>query len=228
MLFCGQCGLRLSPGDKQCPRCGTPVAPGAQIEDDVEPDAPTVASPSLLGQMQTQTPAVPNVAGEPQRLILRPAEDAGTSNYGTQDAYEATRRMELPEQGGATTAGTPSNPAMTPSHPADFQTQYSQNRSNYPSQDIYAEYPQSGGNYVPQGMGYQSYPGQQTRTEANARGRTAALFIILVGLLLILVAMTLFILERNNVFGSINSGNPTQVVIRYTTPLKTCYNTLHE
>ncbi len=52
MLFCGQCGLKLNAGDKQCPRCGAPVEPGAPIEDEAQPDAPTVASPSLLGNMQ--------------------------------------------------------------------------------------------------------------------------------------------------------------------------------
>ncbi len=222
MLFCGQCGLRLNPGDKQCSRCGTPVEPGVVIADDDAPqDAPTVASPSLLGQMQTQTPSNPEQVGDPQKLILRPDQNA--ANYGTQDAYEATRRVQSQEQDYAIPAtGTPYNPALDPSHPADLQTHYPQNRDIYPSQqDMYAEYPQSGGNYAPQGpsypgfaqqgMGYQPYPVQQTQTAANARGRTTALLIILLGLLLILIAMTLFILERNNVFGSSNSGLPTTV-----------------
>ena len=222
MLFCGQCGLRLNPGDKQCSRCGTPVEPGAVIaDDDAPPDAPTVASPSLLGQMQTQTPANSERAGDPQKLILRPDQNA--ANYETQDAYEATRRVQSQEQDYAIPApGTPYNPALDPSHPADLQTHYSQNRDFHPSQqDMYAEYPQSGGNYAPQGasypgfaqqgMGYQPYPVQQTQTAANARGRTTALLVILLGLLLILIAMTLFILERNNVFGSSNSGFPTTV-----------------
>ncbi len=225
MLFCGQCGLRLNPGDKQCSRCGTPVEPDAVIEDDAPSDAPTVASPSLLGQMQTQTPVNPDRAGDPQKLILHPDQNAASSGYGTLDPYEATRRVPSQEQGYSTpAAGTPSNPAMDPSHPADLPTQYSQNRGNYPSQqDMYAEYPQSGSNYAPQGgasypggiaqqgMGYQPYPAQQTQAATNARGRTASLLVILIGLLLILFAMTLFILERNNVFGSSNSGSPTTI-----------------
>jgi hypothetical protein len=218
MLFCGQCGLRLNPGDKQCPRCGTPVESGAAaLEDNTPPDAPTVASASLLGQMQTQTPVNPDRAGDPQKLILRPDQDV--ASYETQDAYEATRRVQSQEQG---YTGTPSNPALDPSHPADLPTRYAQNREQYPSQqDMYAEYPQNGGNYAPpgtshpgfaqQGMGYQPSPAQQAQATTNARGRTASLLIILLGLFLILIAMALFILERNNVFGSGNSGSLTTV-----------------
>ena len=214
MLFCGQCGLQLNAGAKQCPRCGAPVEPGAPQEDAyVQPDAPTMASPSLLGQMQPLPPAIPDPAGgDPQKLILRPDQNTGNSNYGTQDIYEATRRVEMPEQGyGPVAPGTPSRPGSGPSYPTNApQTQYSQNRGDYPQQNMYAEYPQSGSNYGPPGasypgfgpQGYQPYPAQERRTSQNARGRTAALVIILLGLLLILIAMTLFILERNSVFGS--------------------------
>ena len=222
MLFCGQCGLQLNAGDKQCPRCGAPVEPGAPQEDAyVQPDAPTMASPSLLGQMQPLPPAIPDQAGgDPQKLILRPDQNTDNSNYGTQDMYEATRRVELPEQGyGPTTPGTPSRPESGPSYPTNApQTQYSQNRGDYPPQNMYAQYPQSGSNYGPSGasypgpQGYQPYPAQERRIAQNARGRTTALVIILLGLLLILVAMTLFILERNSVFGSSYSLNTHLVV----------------
>jgi hypothetical protein len=215
MLFCGQCGLQLNADAKQCPRCGAPVEPGGVQEDAyAQPDAPTMASPSLLGQMQAQTPTPADRAGgDPQKLILRPDQNTGNSNYGTQDMYEATRRVELPEQGyGAVAPGTPSHPGIGPSHPADPQTQYVQDRGAYPPQNMYAEYPQSGSNYPPGAsypgpQGYQPYPAQGKHPAKADRGRTAALLVILLGLLLILVAMTLFILERNNVFGSIYSGN---------------------
>jgi len=216
MLFCGQCGLQLNADAKQCPRCGAPVEPGVGQEDAyAQPDAPTMASPSLLGQMQAQTPAPPDRAGgDPQKLILRPDQNTGNSNYGTQDIYEATRRVELPEQGyGIAAPGTPSQPGIGPSYPADSQTQYPQNRGGYPSQNRYAEYPQPGNNYVPSGVaypgpqGYQPDPAREQRSARAGRGRTAALLVILLGLLLILVAMTLFILERTNVFGSSYGGN---------------------
>lgn len=218
MLFCGQCGLQLNADAKQCPRCGAAVEPGGAQEDAyVQPDAPTMASPSLLGQMQAQTPAPPaRAGGDPQKLILRPDQNTSNSNYGTQDMYEATRRVELPEQGyGAVAPGTPSYPGIGSSHPADPQTHYAQDRGAYPPQNMYAEYPQSGSNYVPPGasypgsvpQGYQPYPAQELRAAKADRGRTAALLVILLGLLLILVAMTLFILERNNVFGSSSGGN---------------------
>lgn len=218
MLFCGQCGLQLNAGDKQCPRCGTPVEPGADVVQEdayAQPDAPTMASPSLLGQMQAQAPVTPpDRAGDPQKLILPPDQNTGSSNanYGTQDMYEATRRVELPEQGyGTPPPGAPSYPVTGPAQPMDPQVHYSQNRGGYPPQNMYAQYPQSGNNYPPPGglypgvgpQGYQPYPSQEGRPGQNARGRTAALLMILFGLLLILVAMTLFLLERNNAFGSI-------------------------
>jgi hypothetical protein len=219
MFFCGQCGLHLNAGDKQCPRCGTPVEPGMPIEEDVLQDAPTTASPSLLGQMQT--PAAPDLAGDPQKLILRPEQNAGNSSYGTQDAYEATRRQQAQEQGyGTATPGTSSRPEI--GYPGDLPTQFSQNRINYPpAQDMRAEYPPpGGGNYAPQGAPYANpaqqgvgYPGQQARATANSRGRNAALILILLGLLLILGAMVLFILEHNNVLGSNNNnGGPSNTV----------------
>jgi hypothetical protein len=230
MFFCGQCGLQLNASDKQCPRCGTPVEAGAGVTQEdayAQPDAPTMASPSLLGQMQA--PATPpDRAGDPQKLVLRPDQNTGNpnSNYGTQGMYEATRRVELPEQGYGTPApGAPSSyPVTGPGQPGDPQAQYSQNRGGYPPQNMYAEYPQSGSNYIPQGasypspgpQGYQPYPAQERPKAQNARGRTAALLTILLGLLFILVAMTLFLLERNNAFGSsygINSGVAQHTVI---------------
>src|SRR5438552_3503215 len=214
MLFCGQCGLRLNTGEKQSPRCGTPVEPGLPIVDDVPQDAPTVASPSLLGQMQTQAPATPDMAGDQQKLILRPEQTAGNANYGTQGAYEPTRRVQSPE-------GTaPSYPDV--GHLANQPTQYSQGRGNYPpQQDMYAEYPPSSENYAPQGapypnyapqgMGYQGYPGPQIQARPNTKGRNTALLVILLGLLLVLIAMTLFILEHNGVFGSSNTTGTSTV-----------------
>jgi hypothetical protein len=216
MLFCGQCGLHLNTGDKQCSRCGTPVEPEVPIEDDVSQDTPTIASSSLLGQMQI--PAEP--AGDPQKLILRPEQNAGNSSYGIQDANAATRRVQAPEQGyGTATPGAPSIPEM--GYPGDMPTQFSQNRINYPpAQDMRAEYPPGGGNYAAQGAPYANpaqqgmgYPGQPARAATNARGRNVALILILLGLLLILSAMVLFILEHNNVLGGNTSGGTANTTV---------------
>lgn len=216
MLFCGQCGQHLNAGDKQCPRCGTPVEPGVPIEEDIAQDAPTVASPLLQGQMLPPTPATPPVEGNPQKLVLRPEQQgAGDSSYGTQAPYEATRRVQSEQSQGPATPGVPSEPGM--GYPDDLPTQYSQNRINYPPpQDMRASYPQSGRNYAQPGVPYQNpgsqninypaYPVQQTRATSSARGRNVALLLILLGLLLILIAMVLFLLEHNNVFGANNGG----------------------
>ncbi len=203
MLFCGNCGFRLAPSDRRCPRCGTAIDPDLMTaEEDAQPDAPTTASASLLGRMSpTQVPrqADPPI-GEQQRLILRPGQDAG--NYNMQDAEEATRRVDASgyDYGTAARMG-PSNPDMRTSYPG-----YPQSSGNYPPQQTpYPGYPQAPStNFAPQEhMGYQPYPGQYPpqapQANTNAKGRSAALVIILLGLLLILVAMTLFVLQRNGI-----------------------------
>jgi hypothetical protein len=230
MLFCGNCGFRLAPGDRQCPRCGTAIDPDLLVADEgAQPDAPTTASPSLLGRMQPSTrPQGPT--SEQQKLILRPGQDAG--NYGTQDGNEATRRVDASGYDyGARRA--PSNPDMHTSYPG-----YPQQNSGYPPQQApYQGYQQGANDYtqapsptfVPQeNMNYQPYSGQyQTQgsqapqvpqANTNAKGRSAALVIILLGLLLILVALTLFILQHNGIIGASGDNpiyNSAQNMVQY-------------
>ncbi len=74
-------------------------------------------------------------------------------------------------------------------------------------------------------MGYQTYSGQyQTQApqapqaNTNAKGRSAALVIILLGLLLILVALTLFILQHNGIVGASGDNpiyNSAQNMVQY-------------
>ncbi|MDQ2888893.1 MAG: zinc ribbon domain-containing protein [Chloroflexota bacterium] len=212
MLFCGNCGFRLAPSDRQCPRCGTAIDPDLLATDeDAQPDAPTTASPSLLGRMQQQPPTRPPVpTSEQQKLILRPGQDAG--HYGTQAGDEATRRVDASGYNyGAHRA--PSNADMHTSYPG-----YPQQNSGYPPQQApYQGYQQGVNDYTqapptnfgPQeNMGYQTYSGQYQAQAAqtplantNAKGRSAALVIILLGLLLILIALTLFILQHNGIVG---------------------------
>ncbi len=220
MLFCGNCGFRLAPGDRQCPRCGTVIDPDLlAAEEDAQPDAPTAASPSLLARMQpppqaTRPPGSPG--GDPQKLVLRPGQDMGS--YDMQDAGDATRRVDATGYDyGTATQRAPSNPDMRTSYPG-----YPQTGNNYPPQHApYPGYPQGGMNdYIqspptqfapPENTGYQPHSGRYQQ-QANAKGRTAALVIILLGLLLILVAMALFILQRNGVIGASGSGGNTATV----------------
>jgi predicted nucleic acid-binding Zn ribbon protein len=219
MLFCGNCGFRLAPGDRQCPRCGTAIDPDLLADEGAQPDAPTTASPSLLGRMQPPPTRPPGPTGDQQKLILRPGQDAG--NYGTQDGNEATRRVDASGYDfGA--QRSPSNPDMRTSYPG-----YPQQSSGYPPQQApypgyqqgmsgYTQAPPT--NFIPQeNRGYQSYPGQYQAqgsqaqqaplAKTNAKGRSAALVIILLGLLLILVAMVLFFLQHNGIVGA--SGDET-------------------
>src|SRR5712691_11609362 len=102
MVFCGQCGYQLAPGNTLCPRCGAPVEPDL-ILDDPEPDNPTVAS----GLINAPTSAQPNIqrpvsstSPAPQEpLILGP--DGGIYNPNQQVANATTNMM------GAQTYGTP-------------------------------------------------------------------------------------------------------------------------
>lgn len=214
MLFCGNCGFRLAPGDRQCPRCGTAIDPDLLATDEgAQPDAPTTASPSLLGRMQPPPTRPPGPTSEQQKLILRPGQDAG--NFGTQDGNEATRRVDASGYDyGATARRVPSNADMHTSYPG-----YPQQNSGYPPQQApyqgyqqgingYTQAPPT--NFAPQeNIGYQTYSGQYQaqaaqapQTNPNAKGRSAALVIILLGLLLILVALTLFILQHNGIVGA--------------------------
>ncbi|HEV2659012.1 MAG TPA: zinc ribbon domain-containing protein [Ktedonobacteraceae bacterium] len=212
MLFCGNCGFRLAPGDRQCPRCGTAIDPDLLATDeDAQPDAPTTASPSLLGRMQPSQTRPPGPTSEQQKLILRPGQNAG--NFGPQDGNEATRRVDASGYDyGATARRAPSNADMHTSYPG-----YPQQNSGYPPQQApYPGYQQGANdytqspptNFAPQeNMGYQTYSGQYQAPQApqantSAKGRSAALVIILLGLLLILIALTLFVLQHNGVVGA--------------------------
>lgn len=207
MLFCGNCGFRLAPGDRQCPRCGTGIDPDLLAGDEgAQPDAPTTASPSLLGRMQPPT-RPPGPTSDQQKLILRPGQDAG--NYATQDGNEATRRVDA--------SGYDYGARRAPSN-TDMHTSYPGYPQQAPPTTIAPQ----------ENMGYQSYPGQYQaqglqaqhgpQAKTNAKGRSAALVIILLGLLLILVALTLFILQHNGIIGVSGDNsiyNSAQNMVQY-------------
>ena len=205
MIFCGQCGLQLAPGTIRCPRCGTAVEAETALGE-YHGDDPTVASSSIITnnplQPNTQHPAGPPTPNNQQKLILRPGSG---NSYDTQAAYGATSRVDA-QQNYATQAPNTGYPT--------------QSGGNYPTQSAYPTYtPQSGGNYPtqqtsyptfvpPGGVGYQQpYPQQPA---GPSKGRTTGLVFILLGLLLILSAVVLFILQHNGAFsaGGTGSGSP--------------------
>ena len=199
MIFCGQCGLQLAPGDTRCPRCGAVVEPDAQeavdpSTIDYRPDDQTMASPSLLarkpGQVDAPTTRNPQATPDPQQLILRP----GMTGY-EQNPDAPTSMMDSQRIG---TTPTRAYPGGQPSQQSGY----------YPTQQDYNQY--SG---VDQGYagGYpgQYYPEQYQQEPAPRKnsGRSAGLIFILLGVLLVLTAIILFLLVHSGVIGSANNGN---------------------
>ena len=201
MIFCGKCGLQLTPGMTACPRCGTPTDPELISEDSL-PNNPTIASSSAIGVNQPQAgpqgpvSSVPGIPGQQQPLILGPAGIIFTA--AEQMANEATSMVGS------------QNPAMPGQVPA--RTSYpgyaQQGAANYPQQR--ALYP----DYVAQGSpAYQQYGTSSAETARNrARGRLVALLLILLGLLFILGAMVLFILTRNTTTSAFSASLQAHVM----------------
>lgn len=214
MVFCGQCGLQLAPGNKVCPRCGTAVESDVPVGD-FHTDDPTVASPAYQVRNPSQPglpPAGPSTPPNP-KLVLRP--DNQSYDYSTQAAYDPTSRMDASNVANRTPGyGTVSG-------------------GNYPPQ-AYADYQQSGGAYPPMGASYPGFPqqggtgyqqpfsGQHAPAQpSSSRGRSVGLVLILIGLLFLLAAVVLFALQSNRVFGSRNDTSTPTTVTTPTTPTAT-------
>jgi hypothetical protein len=185
MIFCGQCGLQLTPGTTTCPRCGTMVEELKGDIDVLHASDKTVADQSIpyLSQAGPVTPSTP-----PQPLVLRPGTP--TSSYNPQDA---TSMMEAPTYGTNMPPGQP----LTTQYPAG---------GHYPTQASYPSYSMPlGGTYAPTGM---SSPGMANQTRhslqqntnasnGNPTLRVAGLIIAFFGVLLIISAVILFVIQQS-------------------------------
>lgn len=208
MTFCGQCGYQLTAGMRSCPRCGTAA------EADIEPtignthaDDQTIASQAFIAR-NPNGPATPN---NPQRLVLRPRPGSGSSY---EDPFGATSRVDAPGFGIPGQAGT--YPPTTSQFPGASQP------GILPQGGQQGYMTQGGGGIPQQGAsypGFASQPGfppqiqqaqyqqqqqqqamaraQEEQTARSARGRTTGLVLILVGLLFILSAVVLFIIQAS-------------------------------
>lgn len=195
MIFCGQCGLQLASGDTRCPRCGTPVDAQPPVGE-VYPNAPTVESQSF-GVRPPSQPGTQPADGQfptnnPQRLVLR--QNGSSYDYGTQGAFDATTRMEPPpaanypgytQGGGQSMMGTRTRAQAGGSYPT-MNTAYPRSRPGV-------------GGYQPTSAANQYQAGSQTIAAQNTKGRAAALVLILLGLLFIIVAMVLLLLQHNGI-----------------------------
>jgi hypothetical protein len=206
MIFCGQCGQQLAPGDVRCPRCGAAIEPDALTTTrDAHPNAPTEEARSFIAKRSPST-YTQGQAGPPmqqnemqQKLVLRPGVDG--DNYPTAGASDATSMMDPAMMGGAYPTAYPQQSATNypPQGPDNFAT-----RGSYTG---FTQ--QAGGPYTPMPAGYpasspyqppfEQYQNMQEPVANNSRGRSASLVIILIGLLFILSAAVLFILQHNGV-----------------------------
>ena len=142
MVFCGQCGYKLAPGNTRCPRCGSVTEADIAAEDPHLNDPTIVVPPTLNAGPMTPEPemqlpanysALPTPSQQP-KLVLRPNNNS--PGFGAQAANDPTRQV------------TPQTP-LSPANPSG--------RASYPGYP-----PQSSGNYTPPST---SYPGFLPATE---------------------------------------------------------------
>jgi hypothetical protein len=144
-----------------------------------------------------------------QKLVLRPSLDG--DNYPTAAASDATSMMDAPMMGGAYPTAYPQQSATNyPPAGASYGNFPPQGADNFAARGSYTGFTQqAGGPYTPMPTGYpasspyqsplEQYQYMQEPGANNSRGRSASLVIILIGLLFILSAAILFILQHNGV-----------------------------
>ena len=145
-------------------------------------DDPTIASQSV-NSLLTRNPAGPSPASPGQPLILRPGANGG--DYGSQMAYDATNRVEAPNYG----TQIPQNPSIGTAYASNYPQQ---SGSAYPDMGTRASGTYGGGIYPTNAQGtYQQPFAQQT-----SRMRFTALVLVLLGILLLLISVVLFVIQR--------------------------------
>lgn len=206
MIFCGQCGLQLAPNNTICPRCGAVTDRDVVFTEDPHPNDPTAAlppkSPPRPAQPKVQRPG-PFTPAQQQPLILRP-----DGTIGEQVANEPTSLMDAPAYGSRTpvTPSVPdrtSYPGFVPRGGADYLPPT--RPTSYPGIT-----PQSNIGYQPLPGGYiPTLPAQPPAPVRRGRSRVVSLLVILFGLLVILSAMAVFVLQRNGISGATSTPTST-------------------
>jgi len=170
MVFCGQCGYQLGPGDRICPRCGAKTD-AELIEEDPGMYHPTEISHAITERAPTQGAPSPSLASqfrqpEPQGpLILGPSAPDNLL------ANEPTAMMSSPMY--APQAGyTPYSPPM------------GAGMYGYPAYQPY----QTGQNAA-----------MLQLLESSRKGKVNSLLLILFGLLLLIGAIIVFLLTQQGI-----------------------------
>lgn len=171
MIFCGQCGFQLSPGDSTCPRCR------AQTEANLLEKDPGINNPTEISHAIIETPLKnqmsqtgPTIAPRQQQPLRLGSDSA---NY--QSANETTSMMNAQTY-------PPQQAYNTYPPQVAGSNMYGYNTGSYPQ-------PQ----YQQQGSGVQQAALAQWQA-ANNRGKTGALLLILFGLLLLIGAVVVLLL----------------------------------
>ena len=185
MVFCGNCGYRLSAGDQVCPQCGTPADPDL-LPTQENPDQPTMASNSLYPPEDAPTQVKMQPPQEP--LILAP-----------QDASEPDAPTRAVQRPSASQPGYGVQPGRyPPASPLPSRTSY----PNYPPVGYPGVAPQAA--YPTTPAGYD--PAAEAARRTGHTGRIVGLIFILLGLLLIIAAMAVFLFTHHTT----NTPTPAQ------------------
>lgn len=195
MIFCGQCGLQLAPGTTRCQRCGATVEETNAQATELHSNDATIAS-----SLTAHNPAGLSQVSPPQPLILRPG--TSSNDYGSQIPYDATSRMEAPNYG----TQMPQNPNIGSTYAGNYPQQ---SGNNYPDFTNHAPGTYGGGGYpMNTQRGY-----QQPYTQETNKGRTTALVLVLLGVLFLVIAVILFVLQRTNaIAGTAPTISPTAII----------------
>ncbi len=173
MVFCGQCGYQLGPGDKICPRCGAKTDADL-LDEDPGTYNPTEISHAIIERVPTQGAPSPNPGGqfrspEPQGpLILGPGDP------NDQLANEPTAMMSSQIY------------APQPGYPA-YSQQMNTGMYGYPAAPGYQPYQAGQSAAVLQLL------------ESSRKGKITSLLLILFGLLLLLGAIIVFLLTQQGI-----------------------------
>jgi hypothetical protein len=185
MVFCGQCGYQLAPGDKTCPRCGAQTDIDL-IEHDPGTHNPTEISHAILERAPTQG------VKPPDRNNLRPQQSQVEPPAGPLILGPVVQNEQLANE--TTTMMSAQNYAPQPGYPG--YTGY----TGSPGYTQPAGYGYSSAGYQP----YQAYQAGQSAAiaeilEASRKGKITSLLLILFGLLLLIAAILVFILNQQGI-----------------------------
>ena len=206
MVFCGQCGYKLAPGNTRCPRCGS-VTEADMAADDPHLNDPTIVVPPTHNagpmtpepetQLSTNYSASPTPSQQP-KLVLRP--NNSNPGSGAQAASDPTRQA-IPQ-----TPLSPSNPNMrtsNPGYPPQSGRNYTAPSTSYPGFLPATEqvYPQSPGQFG----GATPLPAVTQRGKGRGVGLVAGLLV----LLLILSSVALFVVRPSFLKGLLGNNGVT-------------------